>query len=517
MHNRLATTIALVLCTLAVVVPITAALYLAHRQSMGEASAQALTLAGEVLHRSDTMGEQALAAYRRIAGAGATDGCSDAKRARLREATMDYSYLQAIGYVSGDRIVCSAIGPRGDGVDMGPPSYVSPRGTRVHLSASIDGSRPLLVIDGGGFAAAFHPGTLIDVPTGAPDLSLGVYSLSSQLLWAHRGSFDPAWMVKLHRGAKTVFFDGKHLVAIQASAKFDTAAYVAVPLTNLKSRMYAFIVILLPIGLALGAAVATAIVFLARQRASLPAVLRTALKHKEFVLHYQPIVELATGRMAGVEALLRWPRNKQIGLRPELFVQAAEDCGLIQRFTEYVLAQVAIDGPRFFSRHPGAYISVNLSSIDLRSDDVVEWLRRLLTTPGIAPYNIIVELTERSFLEPTSASQVIGRIRAMGIRVAIDDFGTGFSSLSHLTNLSADYLKIDKVFVDAIGTDSVTSEVALHIIELAKSLNLTVVSEGVETQNQADFLLKHGVTFAQGWLFSKAQSLTDLRDQYDAD
>ena len=515
MHNRVATTIALVLCTLAVIVPISAALYLAHRQSTNETSARALTLAGEVLRRSDTMGEQALAAYQRISEAGTTAGCSDAKRAQLREATMDYSYLQAVGYVSHDRIICSAIGPRGDGIDMGPPSYVSPMGARIHLAASIGGSRPLLVIEGGGFAAAFHPETLLDMPTSTPGLSLGVYSRTSKLLWGQRGFFDPAWTAKPRHGSATVFFDGKYLVAIRASEKFDTAAYVAVPLTALNSRMRAFMLILLPIGLLLGAAVATAIVYLARQRTSLPSVLRHALKSKEFVLHYQPIVELESGHMVGVEALLRWPRNKQIGMRPDLFVQAAEDCGLIQRFTKYVLAQVAIDGPLFFSRYPDAYISVNLSSVDLRSDEVVGWLQQLVTTPGIAPHNIIAELTERSFVDPTSANRVIGKIQTMGIRVAIDDFGTGFSSLSHLTNLSADYLKIDKVFVDAIDTGSVTSEVVLHIIEMAKSLNLIVISEGVETQEQADFLRKQGVMFMQGWLFSKAQPLTDLLQQQD--
>lgn len=510
MDNRVATTIALVLCTLAVVVPISAALYLAHHQSISQASEQALTLAREVLQRSDTMGEQALAAYRRIAADGTTAGCSEAKRARLRAATMDYSYLEAIGYVTNNRIVCSAIGPRSDGTDMGPPSYVSPRGTRIHLATSIDGSRPLLIIEAGGFAAAFHPDTLIDVTTGTPGLSLGVFSRSSRLLWTHRGSFDRAWLVEPRHRSKAVFFVGNHLVAVQASAKFDTATYVAVPLSDLDSRMQAFMVILLPIGLALGAAVAAAILFLARQRVSLPSVLRTALKRKEFELHYQPIVELPNGHMVGVEALLRWPRNKQIGLRPDLFVQAAEDCGLIQRFTKYVLAQVAIDGPSFFNRYPDAYISVNLSPKDLHSNDVIEWLHQLVTTPGIRPHNIVVELTERSFLDPTIAGQVIGKIQATGIRVAIDDFGTGFSSLSHLTNLSADYLKIDKVFIDAIGTNSVTSEVVLHIIEMAKSLNLTVISEGVETQGQADFLRAQGVTFVQGWLFGKAQPLTYL-------
>jgi sensor c-di-GMP phosphodiesterase-like protein len=517
MHNRVATTIALAMCVLAVAVPIAASLYLAQRQSMQEASDQATTLASQVMQRTDAAGEQAMEAYGRLRDSIITGACNDAKRAQMRRVVMDYSYLQAIGYISHDRIVCSAIGPSGDGVNLGPPSYISTLGMRVHVSAALSGSKRFLVMEKDGFAAAVHPESLLDVSTGIADLSLGVFSRSAKLAWSHRGTLDPKWMASLGAEPHVVFFDGKHLVAIQASDKFDLAAYVAIPLANLQTRLRSFLTILLPIGLVLGVMMAAAILFLARQRVSLPAVLRAALKRKEFVLHYQPIVELANGRMVGAEALLRWPANKQIGMHPALFIQAAEDCGLIRRFTEYVLAQVAIDGPRYFSQHPGAYISVNLSSTDLRSDEVIEWLRRLVATAGIAPYNIVVEVTEHSFVEPASANRVIGKIRDMGIRVAIDDFGTGFSSLSHLTNLSADYLKIDKVFVDAIGTDSVTSEVVLHIIKMARSLNLILISEGVETQTQADFLRAQGVTFAQGWLFNKAQPLAELLRQHDPD
>jgi EAL domain-containing protein (putative c-di-GMP-specific phosphodiesterase class I) len=177
----------------------------------------------------------------------------------------------------------------------------------------------------------------------------------------------------------------------------------------------------------------------------------------------------------------------------------------------------AIEGPRYFSGNPGTCISVNLSSTDLRSHVLVDWLRRLVTTPGIAPQHIVVEVAEHSFVEPTSAKRIIGKIRDMGLGVAIDDFGTGFSSRSHLTHLSANFLKIEKVFVDAIGTDSVTREVVMLIIGMARSLNLTLISEGVETQEQADFLREQGVTFAQGWLFSKAQPLAALLCLPDAD
>lgn len=510
MRNRLATLIALTMCTLAIVVPIAAALSLAQRQSVQEATDQAVSLASEMRQRSDGVFDQAMSAYLRLRRVPSTPRCTDAKRALMRTVVMDYDYLQAIGYVEGQRITCSAIGAAVDGADLGSDSYINPMGTSVYPSVSIAGGRPVMLMVRSGLAAAIHPEILLSGSSNIANLAQGIYGRSADRLWIHRGHFDRAWLARLGNASQVVFSDADYLVVIQASDKFDMATYVAVPASHLRKRLHTFATVLLPIGLALGAAMVGAIVFLTRQRTSLPAILRAGLKRKEFVLYYQPIVELASGRMAGAEALLRWPSNKQVGMRPALLVQAAEECGLIHRFTEYVLGRVAIDGPAFFRQHPGAYLSINLSSVDLRSNDIVDWLQRLVTTPGIAPYNLVVEITEHSFIDPDRAQQIIGQIRAMGIRVAIDDFGTGFSSLSHLHNLSADYLKIDKVFVDAIGTDSVTSEVVLHIIEMARSLNLTLISEGVETPEQADYLREHGVQFAQGWLYSKAQPMADL-------
>lgn len=511
MPRRFATTIALTLCILAIVLPMAAVLLIARHQSAGEAEEQASSLARSIVQRTEGVGRQSVAAYQRLSRLDmAGTPCTAATRAQLRKVLLDYDYVQAIGIVAGDRITCSAIGPLGDGLDMGPPSYVSPRGTRVHVSVSIDGSRPFVVLSAGSYAAAVHPQALLLETTPIPGLAQGVFGYSAGKLWTYRGHFDPAWIAPGRKAQHATFRDGDYLVAIQASDQFDVASFVAIPRAHVHTRLRAFALVLLPIGLGLGAALVTAIVMLARQRASLPALLRAALKRREFVLYYQPIVELGSHAMVGAEALLRWPANKQVGMRPALFVQAAAECGLTSRFTEYVLAQVAIDGPRFFSRHPGGYISINLAPTDLLSGTVVEHLQRLLATPGIGVHNIVVEVTEHSFIDPASANRTIARIHALGIRVAIDDFGTGFSGLSQLTQLHADYLKIDKIFVDAIGTGSVTSEVVLHIIEMARSLRLTMISEGVETRAQAEFLHRHGVAFAQGWLFGKAQPLDEL-------
>lgn len=509
MQRRIATALALLMGGLAVIVPIAASLYMARRQSMDEATAQATILADDALYRGETAGAQAAKVGLRLAGIKDTP-CTDAKRARMREATMNYSYLEAVGYGYGNRVTCSAVGPRSDGIDLGPPDLVNSSGVRVRIAVKIGNNEPVAVLEKDGIAIAIHPEALLDLTRDTGNISLGAYSRSSHLLWTHRGFFNPAWADRLGGAQSVAFFDGKYLVVIKTSRSVDIATYAAIPVAQLNSRLRKLMFILFPIGLVLGSAMAAAMLFLARQRRSLRSVMRVALKRKEFVLHYQPIVDLASRQMVGAEVLLRWPKAKDIGTRPELFIPAAEECGLIERFTEYVINQLKIDGPRFFSRYPDCYLSVNVSSSDLRSGNVVELLRDLVATRGVDVKNVIVEITEHSFIEPYSATRTIGAIRALGIGVMIDDFGTGYSSLSHLTSLKADSLKIDKVFVDAVGTGSVTSEVILHIIEMAHALNMTLIGEGVETAEQADFLREHGVPYAQGWLFSVALSLEDL-------
>ncbi|MEO6154916.1 MAG: EAL domain-containing protein [Thermomonas sp.] len=512
MRKRIATWVTLATGLLAILSTISAALYLAHRQSVGEESMAASAMTRELLRRTDAMGEEALVAYHQLDQTHLVNPCSDTGLALMRDIGMKSDFLQAVGYVHDQRLQCSSFGRYdGKGLPLGPVGYVSSLGTRVRLSVDLGQGmdRSFLVFELGHYAAAIHASTMLDVFTDKPDISLGIYGMKSAFPLAVRGTFDPAWTKRLGKNDAVVFFDGHYLVAIQRSRKFDMAAYSAVPTAQLNKRLQQISMLLLPLGLLLGIGLSLAVFLFARRQNSLPAMLRLALKRREFVLHYQPIVALDSGRMVGAEALLRWPRDEG-RIRPDLFIPAAEDSGLIGQFTDYVLDQVASDAPAFLVRHPDCYISINLASTDLHGDRIVESLKRLVATPGVAPANLMVEMTEHSFLDADLAGRAVKAIRALGIRVAIDDFGTGFSSLSHLAKLKTDCLKIDKVFVDAIGADAVTSEVALHIIHMAESLGLTVIGEGIETQAQAHFLCEYGVQYGQGWLYSQAVPMAEL-------
>ncbi len=147
---------------------------------------------------------------------------------------------------------------------------------------------------------------------------------------------------------------------------------------------------------------------------------------------------------------------------------------------------------------------------DLHALDSVELLKGVARRMKAGQGNLVVEVTEHGFMKPDVAREAVQRLRTEGIRVVIDDFGTGYSSLSYLETFELDFLKIDKAFVDTIGVESATCQVVSHIIEMAKALKLQMIAEGVETEEQAEYLRAHGVQHAQGWLYAKAMPMKEL-------
>jgi diguanylate cyclase (GGDEF)-like protein/PAS domain S-box-containing protein len=235
--------------------------------------------------------------------------------------------------------------------------------------------------------------------------------------------------------------------------------------------------------------------------------LRRAVEQGEFVVHYQPMVDLRTGEWWGMEALVRWDHPERGLLEPSEFVPVAEESGLVIPMGEQILREACSRAKEWQGgnpRIPSPVMSVNLSASQLSRLDLAETVERVLGETGLEGSRLMLDVTETVYVQVLAANTaILDRLRSLGVRFSIDDFGTGYSSLSYLKRLPADAIKIDQSFVKGLGEDLEDTAVVRMIIELAHTLGLEVIAEGVETEEQATLLNEMGCDFAQGYHFSK--------------
>ena len=516
MHRSTGVAIASIVGVAAIVAPILISIQLAWKQSVSAERTRATSYAHDVLRRSEETSVQFGQAINRL-NHDNVPPCSPAEIQVMRQIDVESSYIQAVGRIQGNTITCTSLDTR-EPIPVGPPDVFGETGavarTNVHLGFAP--SYPLTIVSRDGVAIFIDPSLAVDTPTEGPGISIAVFvptSFNGRFLASRGNDLRTGWFKPIPKGTDTTFVEAGYVVSLARSERTDIAVIVAVPELYADRRAKQVAAIFVPIGLICGMGLAWAVMYISRVRLSLPTVLRAAAKHGDFYLEYQPIIELKSRRWIGAEALVRWRRNGRV-VRPDQFIPIAEESGIITLITAQVAKIVARDLPRFVKLDTAFKVAVNLSAKDVSSEGTIGLLQNLLQSSGALPSNLEVEATERGFLQGPEARQQLANIRALGIGVSIDDFGTGYSSLACLQTLGLDTLKIDKAFVDTIDTDGATSHVVLHIIEMAHSLQLEMVAEGVETEAQAEFLLKRGVHYAQGWLFGKPMAIAAFCDSF---
>jgi diguanylate cyclase (GGDEF)-like protein/PAS domain S-box-containing protein len=241
------------------------------------------------------------------------------------------------------------------------------------------------------------------------------------------------------------------------------------------------------------------------ERQSIEENLRRALERQEFSLHYQPKVNLRTGEITGAEALLRWTHPVRGPVSPGQFIPVAEDCGLILPIGQWVLREACKQARAWAEAGlPATTMAVNISSMEFRDDNFLDSIFAILKETGLDPRALELELTESVLMKRAeSAATVLKTLRASGVRVAVDDFGTGYSSLSYLRKFPIDALKIDQSFVRQITMAPDDTTIVTAVISMGRSLKLRVVAEGVESQQELEFLRAHQCDEAQGYYFSR--------------
>jgi diguanylate cyclase (GGDEF)-like protein/PAS domain S-box-containing protein len=233
--------------------------------------------------------------------------------------------------------------------------------------------------------------------------------------------------------------------------------------------------------------------------------LRYALGRNEFLLHYQPKIDLKTGQITGMEALIRWMHPTRGMLHPMEFVHVAEECGLIVPIGQWVLLEACRQSRAWSDLGLGIIpIAVNVSAAEFLAKDFLSGVRAVLIATGVEPVNLELELTESVLMEDAEAAVItLHALKKMGVRLAIDDFGTGYSSFTYLKRFPMDTIKVDQSFVQEISTDPEDMTIVSAMIDIGKSLNRRVIAEGVETRSQLDFLQRHACGEGQGFYFSR--------------
>ncbi|MBB3770626.1 sensor c-di-GMP phosphodiesterase-like protein [Angulomicrobium tetraedrale] len=422
--------------------------------------------------------------------------CSPQHIALLRELMANSLATDNIGYVDNNLVRCTAWGPMTRPVQGAPVHAWLPDG--IGLSVNFPGNTlrrwPLMVIKLGKHSVVVAQVRFVLQPTD-PDARVEVTAPNGIALATTQRTTGNA-------DIKPPPARAGDLVASREAEGWKVT--VRLPRPSFSQQLNATKYLLLSVTIPLAVLFGGIAFWLMRRRLSPRGELELAVRQHEFVVHYQPIIELATSRCIGAEALVRWRRPDGTLVGPDLFIPLAEYTGFIEPITDQVLEAVVADLGDLLRNDRRQHISINVGAADISSGRILAALDDKLARTGIEPQQIWVEATERGFVDIEGARVTLAELHRRGHMTAIDDFGTGYSSLQYLQRLPVDALKIDKSFIEAVGTDAPTRHVTDHIIAMARELMLQIIAEGVETEAQAAYLRRQQVGFAQGWLFSPA-------------
>ncbi|MFC7418897.1 EAL domain-containing protein [Iodobacter arcticus] len=420
--------------------------------------------------------------------------CSEAHQQRLSNITFSELFVRGVIYAPGGVVKCSASSR--SNYPLPPPDQQTMLGRSLWFEFKGDLPKPSILYGKGPHYAVIDSQYLVDI---LPVKKRGLY------IEVDRNQRRLASTKNVKPKPDTTWLQQTSVSRTNPNYKITAS----LPPKELQRAWQDYFEDLLPLCSVVCIILIGIIIWFTRRSFTMGLEIIEGLRLGEFVVYYQPMILLANGEVGCAEALLRWQRQNGSRISPDLFIGYAEENGQISLLTRFVLEKVATD--LALLANTDVSISVNLAGADLASPLFVENLAALCKKHQLAPSRIELEITERSLVLGQGEIEVITRLRQAGHIILIDDFGTGYSNLSYLHTLPVDILKIDKSFVQALGSGAATHHVALHIVQMATALGLSVVAEGIETAEQAETLKEMGVEWGQGWLYAKAMPFEELR------
>jgi sensor c-di-GMP phosphodiesterase-like protein len=441
-----------------------------------------------------------------------TPACSEAELAYFRRVLGSSELVKDVGRLKDGSIQCSAdLGAGPAPILLGTTDFHRRNGVEIyrHLPPSVSRTPNALLLVRGGTFVVFAPEARLHLEQ--PPMHFAVSTLNAlsgkrNLLLGEEPELKPEQLAQPGR-----LRNGDHLYATSCSSRITDCVTTSTSVQELiAANRNGY-----DAGIALSGVLCGMIGFVFfsfyANNKRLDQQLRRAIRDGRVHVAYQPIVELGSGRITGAEALARWTDESEAGVPPEVFVRIAEEKGFIGDLTRLVVHRVLRDFGEVLRYRTDFHVSINVTAGDLIDPNFLPMLSKALAAARVEPERISIEITESSTVRNKQSMEAIRILRQMGHSVHIDDFGTGYSSLAYLQDLAVDALKIDKVFTQSIGTESVTSSILPQILAMARALNLAVVVEGVETLEQAEYFHSANLpVYLQGWYYGKPQPFWQL-------
>ncbi|MCZ3384665.1 EAL domain-containing protein [Kosakonia sp. SOY2] len=488
-----------------VLLPLMLSLWFAHIRAVKETSAQLQSFAQLALNKTERVIQQ-VDTVRSAAEKYHGQICAPEHRAAMLNIVRSSMYVSDLIYARGDHFLCSSVITPTQSYAISPADYKRAPDIAIYYyrDTPFYAGYKMVYMQRGNYVAVINPLTYSDVASDNPDLAYGIYDTVTHQFFSVSQNAHLSKLATLLRTDDLTFQQDQRFYTIARSENRPIAIIVSTSSDHYFQAFYHQATLTLPLGV-IGSVILLLIWSRTRQEFNSPRrMLHRALTRRQLRLHYQPIIDIKNGTCVGAEALLRWPGFNGPVMSPAEFIPLAEKEGMIERITDYVVDELFSDLGDFLAMVPQLYISINLSASDFHSSRLISLIANKAKMHAVRAEQIKIEVTERGFIDVPKTTPVIQAFRQAGYEVAIDDFGTGYSNLHNLYSLNVDILKIDKSFIDTLTTNSTSHLIAEHIIEMAQSLRLKIIAEGVETAEQVTWLLKRGVQFCQGWHFAKA-------------
>lgn len=478
-----------------------------YRQAVREAEQRLASYASLIERRSDEIFGNAESTLQDLA-THLDRNCTQASFETLRKAVYNSLYFREAGLIYDGSVQCTSVRVLERPVTITNPDHQVWPQDGIHITApdlTLEQEVSIIVFHGvsGGVAVnlLLKPRQLLEPirdAIGENNLALRIERKDGAVL--------------ARAGSAAVVDDGDSLNVSRVSQRYGFRAVVTGPRGAMLHRWWENATLFVALGLAMSLPLFLVLSHLDRRERSMDAQLRDALDNGELRVHYQPIHAAGSLRVVGAEALLRWQHPMRGMILPSVFVPMAEETGFIIPMTHWLMQRVRSDLHDVMKENPDFYIALNLSPKHFTDATLPSLIEDIFAEP-FSSGRLVFKVTERELLAASNKTvhEVIRALRRSGARIALDDFGTGYSSLRYLAQFKFDLLKVDKAFIDSIGTESITAGLVNDMLAMARRLQLQVVAEGVETIEQLEYLANLGIDYVQGWYFAPAMSVDALR------